>query len=493
MCVCVTLCVRVWESACSVCVINTHTRARAHTHTHTHTHTGPLPLDEYVHAVHALRIQPPTRACVHTGIGDNMLLQPNSVPCERIWGHAKSEEAVTVTFLGRQYSTVAARARTAERGGVGRWSVCIDTTKVMGGPFEMRIASGGNLIVLRHVQVGLMASSCHNNARNAVNGPYSCGQFRYPAQWLNQALAWWSFDACARSSQGLAPQQVRLTGKCDPSGMIAEAWRFGPNQFLQVDRVAGLRTGRPPHTLAFWVIVRNVTDGDVPLATLGTLWQPSFGDTTLDHPTPTGGDIDHAAASHTLPGAVPSALDQDGTYAGAAGAGDGAVGGVRHQAHTIENRFVTLRASQRLCGATASLSSPLAAQSPQPALVLGVPSRDGAEFYHCSGLRLQLGVWYHVAWSYNSGVSGGGGGDSLGADHGGEISLVVNGEEKRRIAVSEALNIGSSYRQPDAGGRVSLYLGRDQAARRTNASWTLDELWLFPSALRCQRLRVLAT
>ncbi|MGB1592387.1 MAG: hypothetical protein ACPIOQ_06500, partial [Promethearchaeia archaeon] len=74
-----------------------------------------------------------------------------------------------------------------------------------------------------------------------------------------------------------------------------------------------------------------------------------------------------------------------------------------------------------------------------------------------------------------------------------EISLVVNGQEKRRIAVSEALNIGSSYRQPDAGGRVSLYLGRDQAARHTNASWTLDELWLFPSALRCRRLRVLAT
>jgi len=32
-------------------------------------------------------------------------------------------------------------------------------------------------------------------------------------------------------------------------------------------------TGRPPHTVSFWFIIRNVTEGDVPLATLGALWQ----------------------------------------------------------------------------------------------------------------------------------------------------------------------------------------------------------------------------
>ena len=61
------------------------------------------------------------------GIGDNLLLQPNAVPCERLWGFAKSEEAVIVTFLGREYRSVAARADMGVRGGEGRWSVCLDT------------------------------------------------------------------------------------------------------------------------------------------------------------------------------------------------------------------------------------------------------------------------------------------------------------------------------------------------------------------------------
>ena len=30
--------------------------------------------------------------------------------CQRIWGFAKSEEAVIVTFMGREYRTVASRA-----------------------------------------------------------------------------------------------------------------------------------------------------------------------------------------------------------------------------------------------------------------------------------------------------------------------------------------------------------------------------------------------
>ena len=37
--------------------------------------------------------------------------------------------------------------------------------------------------------------------------------------------------------------------------------------------------GRPPHTLAFWFIIRNITEGDVPLATLGAVWQVSVRET----------------------------------------------------------------------------------------------------------------------------------------------------------------------------------------------------------------------
>jgi hypothetical protein len=38
----------------------------------------------------------------------------------------------------------------------------------MGGPFEIGIVSGGNALRLRNVYVGLMASSCHNNALDTV-------------------------------------------------------------------------------------------------------------------------------------------------------------------------------------------------------------------------------------------------------------------------------------------------------------------------------------
>ena len=51
---------------------------------------------------------------------------------------------------------------------------------------------------------------------------------------------------------------------------------------------------------------------------------------------------------------------------------------------------------------------------------------------------------------------------------------------RRHIAVSEELDLGSTYRHQDAGGRVSLFLGRDPADRKTNSTWTVDELWLMP-------------
>ena len=85
----------------------------------------------------------------------------------------------------------------------GRWNVCLDTTKVMGGPFKILIRSGGNEKVLSNVFVGLMASSCHNNALHSVGSGYSCAAFSYPAKWLSQSLAFWNFDKCARAAIGL--------------------------------------------------------------------------------------------------------------------------------------------------------------------------------------------------------------------------------------------------------------------------------------------------
>jgi hypothetical protein len=44
-----------------------------------------------------------------------MQLQPNAEPCERLWGFAKSEEAVVVAFMGREYRTVASRTPRNDR------------------------------------------------------------------------------------------------------------------------------------------------------------------------------------------------------------------------------------------------------------------------------------------------------------------------------------------------------------------------------------------
>ena len=100
-----------------------------------------------------------------------------------------------------------------------------------------------------------------------------------------------------------------------------------------------------------------------------------------------------------------------------------------------------------------------------------------------------MGVWYHIAWSYESGVSGASGAGAPGDDFGGHISLFLNGNLRRRIAVSPELNLGSTYRHRDEGGRVSLFLGRDPAERKTNSTWTVDELWLMPEALILQQVR----
>eukprot|EP00961_Rhodomonas_salina_P116077 1562266-Rhodomonas_salina.1 len=53
-------------------------------------------------------------------------------------------------------------------------SVCLDTHRVLGGPYPVRISSGGEEVVLGNVRVGLVASSCHNDRWNVQDGPYPC-------------------------------------------------------------------------------------------------------------------------------------------------------------------------------------------------------------------------------------------------------------------------------------------------------------------------------
>jgi len=71
-----------------------------------------------------------------------MVLQRNArIP---IWGRAKAGEGVEVEFLGRKVSTVAAD---------GRWQVTLDPAAA-GGPYEMKIHSGGETITLGDILIG---------------------------------------------------------------------------------------------------------------------------------------------------------------------------------------------------------------------------------------------------------------------------------------------------------------------------------------------------
>ncbi|KAJ1490539.1 hypothetical protein T484DRAFT_1776896 [Baffinella frigidus] len=200
------------------------------------------------------------------GVGDNLQLPPNAVPCVPLWGSARNEEAVLVAFLGKEYRDVADRV-------AGRWKVCLDTTKVRGGPFTVDISSGGNRILLRNVMVGHLPSHCLNDARETGGGVRPCAASAF----LAQAVAYWHFANCATAGSALARQEARFTGSCDRSGFIGEGWRFGPNQFMFADRVSGIASGNTPHSVAMWAIIHNITSGDVPLASLGAVWQPSFG------------------------------------------------------------------------------------------------------------------------------------------------------------------------------------------------------------------------
>ena len=71
-----------------------------------------------------------------SGIGSNLVLLPNAQPCEVLWGIATPSEIVRVSFVGVIYLAIADAKS-------GKWRVCIDTSKLLGGPFQMVFTSNG--------------------------------------------------------------------------------------------------------------------------------------------------------------------------------------------------------------------------------------------------------------------------------------------------------------------------------------------------------------
>ena len=75
-------------------------------------------------------------------INDGMVLQRNSDI--KIWGWASKEEPISISFLNREYNTVADNN--------GKWSISLDDLKA-GGPFQMEI-KGSNIVQLKDIYIG---------------------------------------------------------------------------------------------------------------------------------------------------------------------------------------------------------------------------------------------------------------------------------------------------------------------------------------------------
>jgi hypothetical protein len=63
-----------------------------------------------------------------------------------LWGFATPSEIVRVSFIGTIYLTIADPKS-------GKWRVCIDTSKLLGGPFQMVFTTNGVKLVLDNVCV----------------------------------------------------------------------------------------------------------------------------------------------------------------------------------------------------------------------------------------------------------------------------------------------------------------------------------------------------
>ena len=106
-------------------------------------------------------------------IGNNMVLQQGMKV--RIWGTAKPDERVTVTFNNRSSSAVASAQ--------GHWEVLLGPFKA-GGPFEL-LVKGDNVLTIKNVMVGeVWLCSGQSNMDwpliNTVNGADTVAQANFP-------------------------------------------------------------------------------------------------------------------------------------------------------------------------------------------------------------------------------------------------------------------------------------------------------------------------
>ena len=167
--------------------------------------------------------------------------------------------------------------------------MCIDTSNLLGGPFQMVFTTNGakevldNVYVLSHLNipsavcvkcfryVGNTPSSCPNDAQHSVTSAYPCEAFAYPTRWTSSAsvcapsrsashlafcverlrLRYLSFDDCDRPDYDASAvkNEVFLSGSCKSAGFRGSAWQFD-NHFLLIDGIGGYFGG--PVTLAVW-------------------------------------------------------------------------------------------------------------------------------------------------------------------------------------------------------------------------------------------------
>jgi hypothetical protein len=144
-----------------------------------------------------------------------------------LWGIATPSEIVRVSFIGRIYLAIAdpksgeyifsiplfafntALCRVSpDCVSAGKWRVCIDTSNVLGGPFQMVFTTNGIRQLLDNVCVpqlrtailifplnralifrfvGNTPSSCPNDAQHSVTSAYPCEAFAYPTRWTSSA------------------------------------------------------------------------------------------------------------------------------------------------------------------------------------------------------------------------------------------------------------------------------------------------------------------
>lgn len=223
-----------------------------------------------------------------------------------LWGVATPSEIVRVSFIGRIYLAIAdpksgefhqSPVRLMHRvtsGAVcaGKWRVCVDTTNLLGGPFQMVFTTNGIKQVLDNVYVLVFLSAFCFSVTDACSSSGSLATRHHPVPTTrstqsrlltpvrrlliplagHRALActnpsttpplqpcvkaarlnrYLSFDDCGTPDYDASAvkNEVFLSGSCKSAGFRGSAWQFD-NHFLLIDGIGGYFGG--PVTLAVW-------------------------------------------------------------------------------------------------------------------------------------------------------------------------------------------------------------------------------------------------